>query len=249
MTRSCKKVIQCLFLGLVLSVFAGAVKSQPAPATTTGLMDAEKNQAAKENRHADALYTFSISHLSYEVTGRGSLSVRSSKSNKSLADIRLDFPSDNALISGVKYLSFQRDLIVVYDVILLNRQVQFGDKIVREDIIQRRIARFDATTLKTKWVGIPDAKSPPGEMTVAGGSIFVTGIGLIGELDLATGHYVWVHDNILQRSPPKFVVFIAPRVEGDFVYFEELRRSGSAATIQVRRRTGEIITMNYKPGP
>ena len=231
-----------LFLGVIFSIaFAVEVRSQPA----TALMDADQNHAAKEKRYADAIYTFTVGELSYKVTGKGSFAVTSLKSDKSLANIRLDFPLE-ALIAGVQYYSFQQDLILSYIVLFPNASVRVGDKLVRDEVRQRRIARFDPRTLKTKWVGIPALSDPPGPMTVAGGSLFVTGVGLIGEVDLVSGHYLWSYDKILQSNPPKFVFFIAPRVEGNFVFFEEDTRSRPGQIIQVKCRTGEIITMDYK---
>jgi len=249
-----KKIQQYLILGMVLS-FACALRmgvgAQSNTVSRSGLIDAEQNQAAKEERYVDATYSFTVGELSYKITGGGAFSVQSPKSGKPLANVRLDFP-ESAYISGIKYISSGRDLIVVYDVQLLNRPVRVGDKMTNENVRQKRVARFQGKSLKTKWVAITGRSDPPGPLMVAAGSMFVSGVGMIGEIDLATGIFLWMHENLAERNPAKYVFFTAPHVEGDFVFFQEdpaWLKSRNPETIQVRRRTGEIITMSYKqPG-
>jgi hypothetical protein len=245
-----KKIQQYLILGMVLS-FACALRMEVGAQanTVSGLIDADQNQAAKEERYADAIYSFTIGELSYKITGGGAFSVQSPKSRKPLANVRLDFP-EPAYISAIKYVSSGPDLIVVYDVQLLNRPVRVGDKMTNENVLQKRVARYQGKSLKTKWVAITARSDPTGPLIVAAGSMFVSGVGMIGEIDLATGISLWMHENLSERNPGKYVFFTVPRVAGDFVFFQEdpaWLESRNPETIQVRRRTGEIITMSYKP--
>jgi hypothetical protein len=224
----------------------GTGKSQSNGTDQARLIEADKNQGAKEDR-SDVVYSFAIGGLFYRVTGEGELSVHSLRSQKTVARIPLDFPKP-AYISGIRYLAVKSDLILGYDVLLVRRSIRDGDKVVEGDVLQGRVARLQGTSLKTKWVAIT-ALSDPGHQIVAGNSMFVTGIGMIGELDLDTGVYLWRHENIPERNPGKFVIFTLPRVEGNFVFFEEdpaFLRTRVGEIIQVKRRTGEIVTMTYK---
>ena len=248
------RIPQYLILGVVLS-FACAlpvdVHAQSTEVSQSGLIDVDQNQAAKEERYANAIYGFTVGDLSYTITGQGAFSARNPKSTKPLANVRLDFP-EAAYISGIKYVSIGGDLIVVYDVLLLNRPVRDGDQVNKENILQKRVARFHKRTLRTKWVAITGRSDPPGPPAVAGDSMFVSAVGMIGEIDLRTGTFLWMHENLPERNPGKYVLFTVPRVEGDSVFFQEdsaWLKSRNPETIQVRRRTGEIITMSYKrPG-
>jgi hypothetical protein len=238
-----------LILILVVFIVTGAsvAKPQAKALAEHSLMEANENPAAREKRYADETYDFTIGNLSYRVTGQGMLSVQTLKSGRTSANMRMDFPEDSC-ISGVKYLPLDGDLIVVYDVLLLKRPVRFADKVLEEDVLQRRVVRLRAKTLKTRWVAITAKSDPPGPVTIAAGSMFVSGVGEIGEIDLATGFYLWRHEDISHGRSSKYAFFKAPRVEGEFVFFQEdpaiLR---DPDTIQVKRRSGEIITMSFKP--
>jgi hypothetical protein len=238
-----------LIVLVILPTAAAQAKLQSDSASPVPFTEAEKNEAAKRGQYSDALYSFAVSGRSYEVTGRGLVSVRSSGSHTVLAKAPLDFP-EAALISGIRYVIFKGDLILNYDVTLLKRPIQERDRIVEEDVLQGRVARFDPRTLKSKWVSI-SARTDPGPPIVSHGSMFVSGTGMIGEIDLGTGICLWLHDS-LQSNVGKYLAFAVPRIVGDYVFFEEDRaflRSRSPETIQVKRRTGEIITMSYQPGP
>jgi hypothetical protein len=236
-----------ILVSLTVLTWLGTGKSQSNETGPARLIEADKNSAAKENRYSDAVYSFAIGGLSYRITGEGELSVHSLRSQRTLAKTPLDFPKP-AYISGIRYLAVKSDLILGYDVLLVRRPIRDGDKVVEGDVLQGRVARFQGTSLKTKWVAIT-ALTDPGPQVVAGNSMFVTGIGMIGEIDLDTGAYLWRHENILERNPAKYVIFTLPRVEGSFVFFEEdpaFLRSRASEIIQVKRRTGEIVTMSYK---
>jgi hypothetical protein len=236
-----------LVLVSVATVVAQAkVKSNSISPIT--FAEAEKNQAAKLHRYPDAVYSFNVGKFSYTVTGRGLLSVRSLKAQTILAEVPLDFPAP-AFISGIRYLIFKRDLILNYEVTLIDRPIHDGDKVVEGEVLQGRVARFKAKTLKTIWVSI-SARTDPGTPIVGGNSMFVSGTRMIGEIDLDTGTYLWWHDDVLHSEGAKYFAFTVPRIEGDYVFFEEdpvFLRSRTPETIQVKRRTGEIITMSYKP--
>jgi hypothetical protein len=227
----------------------GTGKSQSNETGQARLIEADKNQAAKQEHYSDAVYSFAIGELFYRITGEGELSLQSQslRSQRTVAKIPLDFPKP-AYISGIRYLRFRSDLILGYDVLLVRRPISDGDKVVEGDVLQGRVARFQGTSLKTKWVAIT-ALTDPGPQIVAGNSMFVTGIGMIGEIDLETGAWLWRHEKIFERNPGKYVIFTLPRVEGSFVFFEEdpaFLRSRASEIIQVKRRTGEIVTMSYK---
>ena len=248
------RIPQYLILGVVLSFGCALpvqVNAQSTDVSQSGLIDADQNQAAKQERYANAIYSFTVGDLSYTITGQGVFSARAAKSTKPFANVRLDFP-ERAYISGIKYVTIGADLIVVYDVLLLERPLRVGDQMTNDNILQKRVARFHKRTLKTKWVAITGRSDPPGPLAIARDSMFVSAVGMIGEIDLATGSFLWMHENLPERNPGKYVFFTVPRVEGDFVFFQEdpaWLKARRPETIQVRRSTGEIITMSYKqPG-
>lgn len=236
-----------ILVSLTVLTLLGTGKSQSNETRQARLIEGDKNQAAKDGHYSDAIYSFAIGRMSYRITGEGELSVLSLRSQRTVARIPLDFPKP-AYISGIRYLAVKSDLILCYDVLLVRRPIRNGDKVVEGDVLQRRVARFHGPSLKTKWVAI-SALTEPASQIVAGNSMFVTGVGMIGEIDLERGLYLWRHENLQERNPGKFVIFKLPRAEGGFVYFEEdpaFLSSRATEIIQVKRRTGEIVTMSYK---
>lgn len=235
-----------LVLAVPLASSAQA-NAQSNPVEQVPFVEAERNQAAKLKNHRDAVYRFNVGGFLYTVTGRGVLSVRSPKSGAVLAKTPLDFPVP-AFISGIRYLMFNGDLILNYDVTLIDRDVYDGNRIVQDDVLQGRVARFTPKALKTVWVNI-SARTDPGTPIAAGNSMFVSGTKMIGEIDLDTGLYLWLLDELLDRARAKFLAFATPRIEGDYAFFEEDRAvtgRRNPETIQVERRTGQIVTMSYK---
>jgi hypothetical protein len=236
-----------LMAGIVTSSVAQSSNQSGSHSVVT-FNEAEVNSAVKQGDFRDGLFSFSIGEYYYEVSGAGQLTVylfRDSKKNK-LKEFSLDFP-DPALVVKIGYYLYEGDLIISYS-FLIDALIQRGKDIVHDKVEQGRMIRIDKRTLETKWVVISGI-SDPGVPAIAGRSVYVSDTGVIGEIDLATGAYLWRHDVFSQRKGARFGYFKMPRIEGDYVLFEEDVSSTSPRTpriIQVKRRTGKIISMNYK---
>jgi hypothetical protein len=101
----------------------------------------------------------------------------------------------------------QRDVLLVYEARLVD------DK---GDFVRGVVARLDESG-KPKWVQV--LAGNVGEPYAVGGSLYVSGLGFVGKLDMQTGAYLWKHAE-LYRSPGMFNSFEAPRFEGHQVVFK-----------------------------
>lgn len=101
----------------------------------------------------------------------------------------------------------QRDALLVYEVRLVD------DK---GDFVRGVVARLDQTG-KPMWVQV--LAGNVGEPYSAGGSLYVSGLGFVGKLDMQTGAYLWKHAE-LYRSAGMYNSFEAPRIEGHQVVFK-----------------------------
>ena len=218
-----------------------------APSVIT-FVEARGNDPNLRGNYRKRLFTFSIENYQYTVNGIGQLTVKSP--DQMMKKITLDFP-DPPRVTSVKYCLYQGDLLINYNFLLDALLQKANGRLVRGKVEQGRIVRLDKHTLSTKWIVINAISDPPGVPIIADDSIYVTSVGIIGEIDVTTGSYLWRHEELIQESGQKLFVFKVPRVTSDYVFFEEedigLRRP--TYTIQVKRRTGEIVTMNYKSPP
>jgi outer membrane protein assembly factor BamB len=234
---------------LVLLICASSLVMRPLRAqSVVTFIEATANDAVRHDYFREGVFSFSVGDYRYKVSGTGWLTAqRLNAPSQESRRVPLDFPSPG-LISGVRQCSYKGDLIICYDILLLDRPIEQGSRVVSGDVVQGRISRLDSGTLKTKWT-VVSAPTNPGVPIVADNSVYVSGTYCIGEVDLDTGYYLWRHDD-LDVMGGKFVAFKVPRVQGEYVFYEEdesFTRSRTRATIQVKRRSGEIITMDYKP--
>lgn len=101
----------------------------------------------------------------------------------------------------------QREALLVYEVRLVD------DK---GDFVRGVVARLDQNG-KAIWVQVLTGNV--GEPYAVGGSLYVSGLGFVGKVDVRTGSYVWKHAE-LYRAPGMFNSFEAPRMEGHRVVFK-----------------------------
>jgi hypothetical protein len=85
-----------------------------------------------------------------------------------------------------------------------------------------------------------------GEPLREGRSLYVTGFGFVGKLDLGTGEFDWKHEDLYdtrEGAPKHFNSFEPPRLEGDAVLFRErpVYNSPELKTLVADKRTGRVI--------
>jgi hypothetical protein len=216
-----------------------------APSPT--FVEARANDAVLRKDYQKGLFTFLIDNYEYTVNGVGQLAVKP-PGGQVMKRVTLDFPGP-PLVTSIRYCLYRGDLLINYNFLLDALLQEANGSLVKRKVEQGRIMRLNKRTLRTKWVVINAPSDPPGVPIVADNSIYSTSVGIIGEIDLATGYYLWRHEDLTQKNGVRLFVFKVPRVTDNYVFFEEadigLRRP--RYTIQVKRRTGEIISMNYRP--
>jgi hypothetical protein len=83
-----------------------------------------------------------------------------------------------------------------------------------------------------------------GEPLREGRSLYVTGIGFVGKLDLGTGEFDWQHDGLYdtrEGAPKHFNSFEKPELAGDTVLFRERSVYNQHKTLVVDKKTGKTI--------
>ena len=83
-----------------------------------------------------------------------------------------------------------------------------------------------------------------GQGLIEDGNAYVTGIGFIGKLNLASGAYAWRHDDLYIEDA--FNSFELPEITGDVVLFKESESHyrTRVASIQVEKGSGRIINIS-----
>jgi hypothetical protein len=104
-----------------------------------------------------------------------------------------------------------------------------------------QIDAFDRRTLERRWTApIPSIAIGPALVTDT--LVFVTGRGLVGAIDVATGKYRWRHDGLADPSANRFTGFATPVVRaGEIVFLEASADGRQADSIRVDRPSGVIV--------
>jgi hypothetical protein len=103
------------------------------------------------------------------------------------------------------------------------------------------ISRLDGRNLRLKWKrSIPAFNVGPG--LIEGHSAYVTALGFIGKVGLASGSLAWQHRNLYRDN--HFTAFELPRLEKDTVIFKEFATyPEQTKTITVDKRSGKLISV------
>jgi hypothetical protein len=87
-----------------------------------------------------------------------------------------------------------------------------------------------------------------GAGTLEGSSLFVSGIGFIGRIDVESGKYIWKHEGLYDKRDQAFNSFDAPVVTSAEVFFRE-RDSPSISrplkVIRAQKESGEFSVENW----
>jgi hypothetical protein len=103
------------------------------------------------------------------------------------------------------------------------------------------ITRLDGKTLRMKWKRRIPAFNL-GQGLIEGEHAYVTAIGFVARVNLASGIYEWKHDDLYRNND--FNSFKPPRLEGDLILFtEEDMYSEPAKTIKLQKQSGKIVSI------
>lgn len=135
-------------------------------------------------------------------------------------------------IEGIRFTLYEGDLLLVCEV---------NDDQTRAGLL----TRLEQPSMRALWrerIPAPEVGEPLRE----GHALYVTGAGFIARLDLRTGEYAWLHEDLGgeaggARAAQPFAAFETPEVEGDAVLFREQPVYNRRRAVVVRKRTGEII--------
>lgn len=87
------------------------------------------------------------------------------------------------------------------------------------------IVRLDAKTMRKKWeTDLGGFNTATG--LIHNGYLYQTAIGLVAKLDLKTGKFIWIHNNLYDRAYFSFNSFETPAKDGEHVVFKEVIQIG-----------------------
>jgi len=220
-------------LGLAPGAAAWVRQGEPAPraarAPSTSKGFREVRPARADVAPEAASFEFELKGFSYRIraNGNGQRTKGEGGSKTRRFNLRLE---GRDYIETIYYAEYEGDLLVACNV---------GDG----DAGAGLVFRLEQPSMRALWKQQIPAFNV-GEPLRDGGSLYVTGIGFIGRLDLRTGEYVWQHDDLddaRRGAPGSFNSFEVPELDGDTVLFRDRPVYNPRKTVVVKKRTGEII--------
>lgn len=106
-----------------------------------------------------------------------------------------------------------------------------------------QLIRLDGKTNKIEWkILLPTFNT---EGVIDGNSGYFAGVGFIAGVSLATGKFVWKHENLYTEKYGEVQIFAVPRIEADKVIFEADKADHwtNVKKIIVDKTTGKILTV------
>jgi hypothetical protein len=83
-----------------------------------------------------------------------------------------------------------------------------------------------------------------GEPLREGRHLYVTSVGFVGKLNLETGEFDWMHDDLYDKhegEPKQFNSFEVPELTGDAVLFRERAVYNPRRTVVIDKKSGKIL--------
>jgi hypothetical protein len=201
--------------------FARAVSAQtPKPSKVF-----QEARAVNGNATSDA-FEFEMKGFAYHVSANGN--GRRTKGKKTrVFNLRLDRGES---VSRAFYSEFEGDLLLLLHTNVAGVGLGF-------------VTRLEQPSMRGLWrQRIP--ASDVGEPLRDGHNLYVTGMGFVGKLDLRTGEYAWLHDDLEEvrgGGPEALHAFDEPELDGDAVLFRERPVYNPRRTLVIDRKSGDII--------
>lgn len=172
-----------------------------------------------------AKWRFSIDADRYEISNNG----RAKRTNgkKNVTNFRLPLAKNEMLSRTIYYVQYKNDLILLCEA--SNGESGRG-----------LIVSFTSATLKQKWQANISGFNI-GQGLIENKFAYLTAIGFVAKINLATGKYIWKHGNLYNNGAFNF--FDMPELDSSNVIFTESRgaEENSPNIIVVNKSTGEIV--------
>lgn len=136
--------------------------------------------------------------------------------------LRIDVPA-GFFIGRVRAASIHDDLVLLVD-------------ITGDETDNGIVARFDSRHARQWQHRIPafNLANP----VLRGNVAFLSGIGYVEKLDLATGQSVWKHEDLYEQDSDTFNAFQPAAFAGDTVIFQDYK---GARAVKVLAESGEVV--------
>jgi hypothetical protein len=125
------------------------------------------------------------------------------------------------------FLEHESDLILVYEA--TDQKYGWG-----------YVERFDPGTMKRKWIA-PVSAFNIGPGVVEGNYVYLAAANMVAKMDLATGKFVWQHDEFQTQYSLMVESFQTPTITANRVAFYENGHRGR--TIEIEKTTGKILSL------
>ncbi|MBV9924409.1 MAG: hypothetical protein JOZ96_05155 [Acidobacteria bacterium] len=204
-----------LLLSLARAVSAQEPRTAPEP-----------SKVFREARAASDAFEFEMNGFAYRVAANGN--GRRTKGTKVRGfNLRLD---RGEAVARLFYSEFEGDLLLLLHTEIAGAGFGF-------------VTRLEQPSMRGLW----RQRIPAGDVGRPlrdGRDLYVTGLGVVGKIDLRTGEYAWLHDDLeVEHGPePKPLhTFDEPELSGDEVLFRERPVYNPRRTLAVSRKTGKVV--------
>lgn len=226
MSRRKLSAVVCLALALFSARVGPAQETRPAPAPKPSKLFREARAANENATPSPEAFEFEIDGFAYRVSANGN--GRRAK-GKRVRGFNLRLDGGEAIVS-LLYSELEGDLLLLLHTDIAGIPLGF-------------VTRLEQPSMRGLW----RQRIPAGEVGDAlreGHSLYVTGLGLVGKLDLRTGTYDWQHDDleVVRADWTKPLhTFDEPELDGGAVLFRERPVYNPRRTLVLDKKTGEVI--------
>ena len=223
-----RRKFSAVVLGLLLvgAPAPARQEARPAPARKPSKLFQEARAVNADATPAAEAFEFEMNGLAYHVSANGN--GRRTKGTKSRGfNLHLD---RGEAVSNLLYSEFEGDLLLLLHTDIAGVPLGF-------------VTRLEQPSMRGLW----RQRIPAGDVGQPlrdGHDLYVTGLGFVGKLDLRTGEYAWLHDDLeVERgdgSKPLHT-FDEPELDGDAVLFRERPVYNPRRTLVLDRKSGKVI--------
>jgi hypothetical protein len=230
MSRRKFSAVVCLALACAHAPFSAQVsaarETRPAPAPKPSKLFREARAVNENATPAPEAFEFEMDGFAYRVNANGN--GRRTK-GKRVRGFNLRLDSGEAIVN-LFYSELEGDLMLLLHTDTAGIPLGF-------------VTRLEQPSMRGLWrqrIPAGDLGDPLRE----GHSLYVTGLGLVGKLDLRTGAYDWQHDDLeVERGAwtKPLHTFDEPELDGGAVLFRERPVYNPRRTLVLDKKTGEVI--------